>query len=129
MAGGIELVVRPSSSVWLVVLVALATALVVGYLAFEAGDTGLQSHRLGSQEDEVRREIAELQRQHDELVALREYLRSDEYIEAVARRVLGLVKPGESLAVVSGPEGEGAGTATEEGSGESRPWWEALFGP
>jgi cell division protein FtsB len=77
----------------------------------------------------MRREIAELRRQHEELVALREYLRSDEYVEGIARRVLGLVKPGETLTIVSGPEQPGAGGEAEEGGRPSQPWWEALFGP
>lgn len=121
--------VRPNSSVFLVVAVALAAALVVGYLLFRAGGTGLQSYRLAGQEQQVRQEIAELQRQHEELVALREYLRSDEYVEAMARRILGLVEPGETLVIVSGPEEEGPETSTEEGGGLRQPWWKALFGP
>jgi cell division protein FtsB len=129
VAGRIELVVRPNSSVFLVVAVALAAALVVGYLLFRAGGTGLQSYRLAGQEQQVRQEIAELQRQHEELVALREYLRSDEYVEAMARRILGLVEPGETLVIVSGPEEEGPETSTEEGGRLSQPWWKALFGP
>lgn len=129
MAGRVELVLRPNSSVLLLVTVALAAALVVGYLLFRAGGTGLQSYRLAGQEQQVRQEIAELERQHEELVALREYLRSDEYIESLARRVLGLVKPGETLAIVSGPEEVGPETPTDEGGGLKRPWWKALFGP
>ena len=129
MAGRVDLVIRLSSSAYLAVLVVLAAALVAGYLLFRAGGTGLQSYRLAGQEQQVRREIAELQRQHEELVALREYLRSDEYIESVARRVLGLVKPGETLAIVSGPQGEEARAPAEESNRPKRPWWEELFGP
>jgi len=110
-------------------VVALTAALVVGYLVFRTGGTGLQSYRLAGQEQQVRQEIAELQRQHEELVALREYLRSDEYIESLARRVLGLVKPGEALAIVSGPEEAEPGSPTDDGGGLKRPWWKALFGP
>jgi len=115
--------------VYLSVLIALAAALVVGYLVFRTGGTGLLSYRLAGQEQQVQREIAELQRQHEELVALREYLRSDEYIESMARRVLGLVKPGETLAVVSGPDEAGPEAPTEEVGGLDQPWWKALFGP
>ena len=129
VADRVELMVRGRSSAYLAVLVVLAAALVVGYLVFRTGGAGLLSYRLVGQEQQVRREIAELERQHEELVALREYLRSDEYIESVARRVRGLVKPGESLAVVSVPEGEGPGTPTEGDGQLERPWWKALFGP
>jgi cell division protein FtsB len=129
VVGRVDLVIRLSSSAYLALLIALVAAFVVGYLLFRAGGTGLQSYRLAGQEQQVRREIAELQRQHDELVVLREYLRSDEYIESVARRVLGLVKPGETLTIVSGPQGEEAGVSAEQSNRPNQPWWEALFGP
>ena len=129
MAGRIELVIRLSSSAYLAILVVLAAALVVGYLLFRAGGTGFQSYRLAGQEQQVRRDIADLQRQQDQLVVLREYLRSDEYIESVARGVLGLVKPGETLTIVSGPQGEKPGVPAEDSNRPNQPWWEALFGP
>jgi cell division protein FtsB len=129
VVGRVDLVIRLSPSAYLALLIALVAAFVVGYLLFRAGGTGLQSYRLAGQEQQVRREIAELQRQQDELVVLREYLRSDEYIESVARRVLGLVKPGETLTIVSGPQGEEPGVSAEESNRPNRPWWEALFGP
>ena len=120
---------RLRSSAYLAILVVLTTALVVGYLLFRAGGIGFQSYRLAGQEQQIRREIAELERQHEELTVLREYLRSDEYIEGVARRVLGLVKPGETLVIVSGPEGQGQSAVEDESDRPSQPWWEALFGP
>jgi cell division protein FtsB len=116
-------------SAYLAVSVLLVSALVVGYLIFRASGSGLQSYRLAGQEQQVQREIAELKRQHQELTVLREYLRSDEYIEGVARRVLGLVKPGETLIIVSGPEEQGEGAVEEESGRLGQPWWEALFGP
>ena len=121
--------IRRGFSAYVAVLALLAVGLVVGYLIFRAGGSGLQSYRLSGQEQQVRREIAELRRQHEELVALREYLRSDEYVEGIARRVLGLVKPGETLTIVSGPEETGVGGEAEESDRPSQPWWEALFGP
>ena len=121
--------IRLSSSAYLAILVVLAAALVVGYLLFRAGGTGFQSYRLAGQEQQVRRDIADLQRQQDQLVVLREYLRSDEYIESVARGVLGLVKPGETLTIVSGPQGEKPGVPAEDSNRPNQPWWEALFGP
>jgi cell division protein FtsB len=122
-------VFRRGLSAYLAVLLLLASALVVGYLIYRASGSGLQSYRLAGQEQQIRREIAELKRQHEELMVLREYLRSDEYIEGVARRMLGLVKPGETLVIVSGPDEEGGGGAAEESGQPNQPWWEALFGP
>jgi len=119
--------------------VLILVAVVGIYLLVSAGSRALQTYRMAGQEQRVRGEIAELQRHHRELVALREYLRSDEYIEGVARRVLGLVRPGEKLVIVSGPEpppegGASSGEAADGGAEESlgrpgQPWWEALFGP
>jgi cell division protein FtsB len=122
-------VIRLRSSGYLALLIALAAAFVVGYFLFRAGGIGLQSYRLEGQEQQVRRDIADLQRQQEELVALREYLSSDEYIESVARRVLGLVKPGETLTIVSGPQGEQPAVPTAESNQPNRPWWEELFEP
>ena len=105
-------------------------AVVGGYLLFSAGNRAFQTYRLAGQEQHVRSEIAELQRHQLELVALREYLRSDEYIEGVARRILGLVRPGETLVIVSGPDQAPDAAADEEPQTRpGQPWWEALFGP
>ena len=111
--------------------VLVLVAAVGAYLLFSAGNRALQTYRLAGQEQRVRSEIAELQRHQRELIALREYLRSDEYIEGVARRVLGLVRPGETLVIVSGPEpaGEDGGGHEEPPTRPGQPWWEALFGP
>lgn len=121
--------VRRGFSAYVAVLALLAAGLVVGYLVFRTGGSGLQSYRLAGQEQQMRWEIAELKRQHEELVALREYLRSDEYVEGIARRVLGLVKPGETLVIVSGPEQPGEGGEAAQSDRPGQTWWEALFGP
>lgn len=118
-------------------VVVLVAAALVAYLLFVAGGDYLHSRQLEAGEKRVRQQIAELQRQHEELLAIRDYLHSDEYIEGVARRTLGLVRPGETLVVVTsseasaGPAGEEAdGADSEEQESEGwRPWWERLFEP
>ncbi len=107
----------------------LLAALAVGYFIFAAiGDT-LLSQRLNRDEQRLQQEIAELQRQQAKLEAIRGYLQTDEYIEGVARRVLGLVQPGETLVIVSSSEAP-APTPEEQGDeDDSRPWWEKLYGP
>jgi cell division protein FtsB len=109
-------------------IILIAAAVVVGYLSFTTVATALKSHGLAQDEQSVRRELAVLDRQHDELAAVREYLSSDEYIEGVARRTLGLVKPGETRVIVSSPDAD-----TEQPSAAPTPaagtWWESLFGP
>ena len=106
-------------------IVLVAAAVVVGYFIFSSVATGLRSHGLAHDESAARQEIADLQRQRDELVGIRDYLSSDEYVESVARRVLGLVKPGETRVIVTSPDGEAAeATPAPDGA-----WWESIFGP
>jgi len=117
-------------------LVLLATAVVVVYLIFSAASNAIQSFQLGEDEDRLRDEVQGLEDRYHRLSALRDYLNSDEYIEWIARRELGLVGPGEmGIIVQSAPtpvpsEGEGE---EEEGSqaeqGQQQPLsWEELFG-
>ena len=107
----------------------LLAAIVVGYLLFAAvGDT-LLSQRLGHDEAQLERQIADLQRQRERLETIRDYLKTDEYIEGVARRVLGLVRPGETLVVVSSSATPTpASQADAEEQRDQRPWWEQLYG-
>ena len=115
----------PPSPVAIVVVLAVLT---VSYLAFTAGTSALKSFQLAGDEQQARREVAELERRHQQLLILREYLQSDEYVESIARRVLGLVRPGQALVIVSSPQDAGAPESEELGP-PGRPWWEVLFGP
>lgn len=112
--------------------IALLLAVVVGgYVVFSAYGHSLVSHRLSHEEQEMRDRIEDLQRQQEELSTLRDYLQTDDYVEGVARRVLGLVRAGERLYVVEG----GTPTAPEEapntgdGASDSKSWWERLYSP
>lgn len=92
------------------------------------GDTIL-SQRLNREEQQLQREIRELREDHANLEAIRDYLLTNEYVEGAARRLLGLVRPGEELIVVSSsvtptPSADESG---EEEGGLS--WWEQLYGP
>ena len=110
-------------------IVLVAAAVVVGYLVFTSVVTGLKSHGLAHDENAVRQDIVDLQKQRDELVSIREYLSSDEYVESVARRVLGLVKPGETRVIVTSPEADADQPQTEATPAPAGTWWESLFGP
>ena len=108
-------------------LLAIAALLFVLF-AYAGVQTAAQQHRLAEQRREVEREVATLQRQIAELEGLRDYLASDEYVEAVARSRFGLVRPGETAVVVEDR------TRPEDSLGEGAPqrepgerWWEALF--
>ena len=108
--------------------VAILAALAVGYFVFVAvGDT-LLSQRLNRDEARLQREISDLERDEQRLLAIQSYLATDEYIERVARRVLGLVRPGETLVIVSSSV-QPTPAATPSESAEAVPWWEAIYGP
>lgn len=100
----------------------LATAVVVVYFVFTAASNTLQAIQIGEDESRLRQEVAGLEERYDQLTALREYAKSDEYIEWVARRELGLVRPGElGIIVIS------AATPTPPAE-QPQPLWEALSG-
>jgi cell division protein FtsB len=104
-------------------LILLATLGVVAYFLFSAGTNLLHSYRLAGDEKGLRQEVEELQVQIDQLQQIRDYLRTDEYVEFMARRVFGLVKPGETLVTVEAPSPE----PTNPDVAESK-WWQRLFG-
>jgi cell division protein FtsB len=107
-----------------------AAALAITYIGFTTTRYVVHEYNLRQDQAALHRETAQLDRDHEQLVAVRDYLKSDEYIEDVARRVLGLVRPGETLVVVSSsaaptavptpPAAGSAHTPTAE-------WWKDLF--
>ena len=100
----------------------LATVLVSGYMLFSAGNNFLHSYRLVNDENRLQEEVDSLQAQKDQLEQIRDYLRTDEYVEFMARRVFGLVKPGEKLVIVEAPH-----PAPREETVDLT-WWQRLFG-
>jgi len=111
----------------LVPIVAGVALIALAYLGFTTARYVVHHYQLREEESQLRAEIAELQTEQQQLEAVRDYLASDEYVEDVARRVLGLVKPGETLVIVSGidPSPTPAPSATVE----PREWWQKLFIP
>ena len=102
--------------------VVLVTAVVVVYFIFTAASNTLQAIQVGQEEESLRQEVDGLAEWHTRLTALRDYWKSDEYIEFVARRELGLVRPGElGIVVIS------AVTPTPPLE-PPKPVWEALSG-
>ncbi|OGO50391.1 MAG: hypothetical protein A2148_01910 [Chloroflexi bacterium RBG_16_68_14] len=110
-------------------VVILLAVLLVGYFIFTAVGDALLSHRLNQDEEQLQQKIAELQRQLTKLEAIRDYLRTDEYIEGVARRVLGLVRPGETLVIVSSSVTPTPAAEQPAEAEDNLPWWEELYGP
>lgn len=107
----------------------LLAALVVGYFIFTAVGEALLSQSLNRDEQRLQREIAELRYEQAQLEAIRDYLQTDEYIEGVARRVLGLVRPGETLVIVSSSVPPTPAPDEQSDKDEYRTWWENLYGP
>lgn len=111
--------------------IALGAALIaLTYLGLSSARYVVRNYQLQGDEQQVRADIAQLKQDQARLIAVRDYLQSDEYVEDVARRTLGLVRPGETLVVVSGTTPvAGAASATPA----ARPtaggaWWKSLFG-
>lgn len=104
-----------------ILLVAIIVA--AGYLTFSAGNNLANSYRLVNQERQLESEVAALEVELDQLEQVHEYLRSDEYVEFMARRVFGLVKPGEKLVVVQAPQPP---PPSDEELRELS-WWQRLF--
>ena len=112
-------------------MVIVLAAVAVGYFLFAAVGDALLSHQLDREERQLRLDIAELQRQQLELEAIRDYLNTDAYIEGVARRILGLVRPGETLVIVSSTAPATPTPADQETETNAKPrrWWEELYIP
>ncbi len=102
----------------------VAIILVAGYLTFSAGTNLLSNFRLVSEEQRLQDDVSELEGELAQLEQIREYLRSDEYVEYMARRVFGLVKPGEKLVVVDAPHPP----VPDDKELKDLTWWQRLFG-
>lgn len=108
-------------------IVLCAAAVIIGYTAINTTRYVVHNYDLRRQESQSRAQIAQLDQNHAQLVAVRDYLKSDAYVESVARRMLGLVHPGETLVVVSPSQDGVAATATPQDTGAIEPWWKKLF--
>jgi cell division protein FtsL len=109
-----------------------AALIAIVYLAFTTGSYVVHYYQLRNEERELRQEIVDLDTERQQLTSVRDYLESDEYVEEVARRTLGLVRPGETLVIVSGTDP--VATPTPEASAEApepapEEWWKVLFVP
>ena len=96
-------------------------ALLVALFGYAALQTAAQNYHLAEERRVVEAEIHALRTRQAELEGLREYLLSDEYVEAVARSRFGLAYPGETVVLVDAPPSE------EPGREPGERWWEVLF--
>jgi len=107
--------------------VLLVTAVVVVYLIFTVASNAIQSFQLGQDEDRLHDEVQGMQERYNRLTALRDYLNSDEYIEWVARRELGLVGSGETGILVLSEPTPVSSQGEAEGQQQDR-LWEDIIG-
>ncbi len=108
----------------------LAVALLaIGYFVATTGRNVYYNYQLGQEESRIKSDIAGLDSDHEQLVAVRDYLKSDEYIEYTARTVLGLVRPGETLVVVSSSQSAAPSASPEAPRAPTGEWWKDLFAP
>jgi cell division protein DivIC len=100
------------------------TALVVGYLLVGFVLNVVHDEQLDQQEAQLSADIEHLEARYERLQALKEYITSDEYIEAVAREELGLVREGETGFVVISSQPE---PTPAPGSEDGGLWWDVLI--
>lgn len=106
-------------------LIMAAAAVIAVYFLVAGGINTIRARQLREQESRLEADIGDLQSRYDRLEALKRYLSSDEYIESVARRELGLVKQGEvgivAISTVPTP------TPEPGADGDSSLWWDTLI--
>lgn len=101
----------------LLFLVCLAVAC---YFAYTAVNGAIQNHRLAEDRTAATRRVAALEEKKAHILAVKQYVISDAFVEQEARRRLGWVREGEVAFVVVSPPL----TEDDAPTGE---WWERLF--
>jgi cell division protein FtsB len=112
---------RGSSRSWLALLGILV---IFSYLLISTISNAVRNYHLHQEQAQLEREIAALERRYKQLDAVESYLRSEEYIEFAARRYLGYKRPGESMAIVTTPDGRDREAPPRALGGA---WWESFF--
>jgi cell division protein DivIC len=109
---------------------------VLAYAAYSIGDRWYHSYTLAQEEEALRSEIARLRLDNLRLQSELTAVRSDQYVERVAREQLGLVKPGDRPFVVIAPPPAATPVVAsrrdpppEPGPSGWRKLLDALFGP
>jgi cell division protein FtsB len=105
-------------------LLICGAVVIAGFLALSIARNAVRNYQLHGEERALRTELRQLDADREQLSSVRDYLASDEYIEDVARRVLGLVRPGETLVIVSGTDAVAAPTPQRT---PGAAWWRELF--
>jgi cell division protein FtsB len=111
---------------WLVVLLVIG-----GFLAFQVGRQVYASWSINQEAAGYRAEIAALEEENAVLERELDYLQSDAYISAEARRLLNLGLPGERILIIP-PGAEAAPPPARSAAEPAKPpiqqWMELFFG-
>jgi cell division protein DivIC len=101
----------------------MVAALIAVYFVVGGALNAVRSHQLSEEETRLQADIDDLNARYARLQALKQYLNSDEYIESVARRELGLVRKGETgfVAISTVP------SPTPAPGEEPELWWDVLI--
>ena len=91
------------------------TLAVVGYILFSLTSQFSRLHAMQSNVESLQNQIKEIETRNTALREQIKQIKSDAYIEQVAREQLGLVKPGETLVVPTKAE-PGAEVKQQQGS-------------
>ncbi|GIW07124.1 MAG: hypothetical protein KatS3mg060_1929 [Dehalococcoidia bacterium] len=114
-------------------LILILTLPLVAYFGYGAARKAMEIHELRGRAERLRVEIDQLQARHLELTRQRDYLKTEQYVERVAREELGFVKPTEiPIVVVVKPDAvstprTAAAPPPDQRSNPQR-WWDAFFG-
>ncbi|MDO8674218.1 MAG: septum formation initiator family protein [Dehalococcoidia bacterium] len=116
------------------IVIALVIPL-IAYFGLAAGQKAIEVYQLNQDAAQVRADTEGLKAENARLLALIEYLKSDAYIEKIAREQLNLVKPGDKAVVVLAPEGKPqVGDRAQSPIDNTiakpnwRQWWDFFFG-
>jgi cell division protein FtsB len=102
-------------------LVLIAAAFISVYFGFTIVGNRVHQYQLDRENAQLEQRISDGKVQLSQLQALQEWMQSDAYIEAMARKQ-GMVRPGDHPIIVAAP------MATPATAG-SRSWWERYFEP
>lgn len=110
-------------------LIFILSVVFVGYLFFSLGNQFNKLDSMQTSVDSLQSQIEELKTRNTALKQEIKQIKSDSYIEQVAREQLGLVKPGESLVIQTQPTQGGTGNVEANTAKENKKEGEAFSIP
>jgi cell division protein FtsB len=120
----------PFTQIVIIVVATMAISMIVDF-----GRKATANYRVRREETRLEQEIAAERAQHEALLARREYVQMDEYIEQVAREELKWVKSGEIVVVpvpinrkpLPTPEASPTPTQPLQREYQWQEWWALFF--